>query len=161
MKNFLIVLAFFVSSQLRADPRKEDFRLARAQKQGWELFWKDKKLGEIQTIGGGEPKILRLEKKPFTEKEAIFCLFYDAGTAGTRIQTQVERLVLLTEDKTQEMRWVEDHLYKLIRFQGERTLLEDVREIKLRDKQLFLSSFDEEDSVRYRFVEQKLLPMSN
>jgi hypothetical protein len=162
MKIKFIYLAIYLISTMLAYSKSalaklnfQDFHIIREGKnldENWFLFWKDKKLSSIKKIGPSEPQLLRLE-----EKENLFLLYYDAGIAGTRIQTQLERVVILTM-KDNSVEWVQDHLFKLSRFQGEKTLFESVRDIQLKDNLLILNGLDDESPMQYRWVQNQLLP---
>lgn len=106
--------------------------------------------GDIHTIAG-EPRFLDFKSITKLPVE-LGLLRYDAGTAGTAIFMQMDRVALLSRAPGQK-NWkvLGDHAIALRRYQGIRPLLElermwewDAKGLKIR-----FESFDEDPSVEY------------
>lgn len=122
--------------------------------QEYYLNLKDKTLiGSLRSIAG-EPRLVEF-KSLQTAKDSEFeigLLRYDAGTAGTNILMQMDRVAIVFKSKSQN-NWkiLGDHAISLRRYQGIKALLELERNWKWETKHstLKLDDFDDEPGVLY------------
>lgn len=114
-----------------------------------------KDLGRVYTITG-EPKFIELKMLASTPFE-LALLRYDAGTAGTAVLMQMDRVAILVRRPGQKS-WkvIGDHAIALRRYQGVRPLLELDRtwEWDAKGKKIRFESFDEDPVVEYVWNEK-------
>lgn len=143
-----------------AEVKVEDFSVSDSHSNNaWKLIWRGKEISTLQSIGPEKPKLLKIDKKSLGASEFVYLFYYDSGIAGTLTQTQVERVLLFTEQNG-EIHLSQDHPFKIIRFRGDKTLLEETRKINFHNKEIKLDAFDEEDPVNYKFIGGKLISLS-
>ena len=133
MKAFFILLMLnCVSVQAQSTisaPKKEDFTLAEEallERDGedveWELKFKGEKFAELKSIGG----IPEIERMELIESKKIkghyLVIYYDGGTAGTKAQTRLDRMLVLWSENGGKWRTLADEVIGLQRFLGEESL---------------------------------------
>lgn len=115
----------------------------------------DSTIGEIHTIAG-DPRLVGL-KSVTQHPIEVSLLRYDAGTAGTSVFMQMDRVAVLTRAKGQKnWKLIGDHAIALKRYQGVRPVLELERMWKWNAKALKIrfESFDEDPAVEYIWNEK-------
>lgn len=154
-----LFLVFFISIA-EAQVKLDEFTLGETcVANSCKLLWKGKEIGSLQIIGPEKPILLKIENKTLGHNESVYMLHYDAGIAGTLTQIQIERVLLFTENKG-EISIGNDHIYKIVRFQGDNTLMDETRKIKIHNKEINFEAFDEEDPIHYKLIQGKLISLN-
>ncbi len=154
-----LFLVFFISIA-QAEIKLDEFSLNDScSSSSCKLLWKGKEISSLQIIGPEKPILLKIENKTLGPNENVYMLHYDAGIAGTLTQNQIERVLLFTENKG-EISVGKDHIFKILRFQGDKTLMDETRKIKIHNKEINFEAFDEEDPAHYKLIQGKLISLN-
>lgn len=117
----------------------------------WELLFEDRPIGHVQSIGG-KPRIVKIDQKLNPNMPPLFVIRYDAGAAGTKVISQLDRVSVVSQNRARTRTSVLlDFPVQITRYEGPKIQLQITRDVLWGqdNKTLSLGSLDEFPKSRY------------
>jgi hypothetical protein len=125
----------------------------------WALRFQGQSVGELESIGG-QPRLSGSSEKRSIQGREIIVLEYEAGSAGTRVITHLDRLLILVRVAEGSFRVALDVPVGLSRQLGEKMLLEERRRLEWGPDSLSLKlgALDEYPETNYVWKNERFVP---
>lgn len=156
----LALLATFAAGASVPEGFSLQARGASDEEGSWDLFFKGEAVGRLPSIGG-EPHLIEAQEVKAAKKHpSLLLLEYEAGSAGTSVITQLDRLAVLVRDEKGAYSLALDIPLSLSRHFGEKTLFEERRKLVWEDDYsgLKAGALDEYPESRFVFKNGKFVP---